>query len=197
MAGPIRLAERAFLLLLSLGVVLRLAGAVPHHPQVALFLFSEVLGVVLLLLQRRGEWTSEPRPVLIAFIGTGAALLVAPEGTALVPDTVSTALIFSGAAIALAAKLCIGRSFGVIPANRGVKRRGVYRVVRHPMYLGYILNHLGLLLLFPTAWNLSVYAVVWTALWLRVGEEERFLLRDPAYRAYTHSVRYRLLPGIA
>ncbi|MEO6092361.1 MAG: methyltransferase, partial [Novosphingobium sp.] len=163
MAGPIRIAERAFLLLLSLAAVLRLAGAVPYHPQMALFLFSEVLGVALLLLQRRGEWTSEPRPVLIAFTGTGAALLVAPGGTALLSDSVSTALIFAGAGIALAAKLCIGRSFGVIPANRGVKRGGVYRVVRHPMYFGYMLNHVGLLLLYPSAWNLAVYAVAWTA----------------------------------
>ena len=197
MAGPIRIAERAFLLLLSFAAVVRLAGAVPYHPQLALVLFSEVLGVALLLLQRRGEWTSEPRPVLIAFIGTGAALLVVPVGTALVSDAVSTALIFAGGGIALAAKLCIGRSFGVIPANRGVKRRGVYRVVRHPMYFGYMLNHVGLLLLYPSVWNLAVYAVSWTALWLRVGEEERFLRRDPAYRAYARSVRYRLVPGIA
>ena len=197
MAELIRLAERSFLILLSIGVVLRLAGAVSAHPQVALFLASEILGVVLLLTQRRGEWTTEPRAVLIAFVGTGAGLMVAPGGVALASDAVSTALILAGGAIALAAKVCIGRSFGVIPANRGVKRRGVYRLIRHPMYFGYMLNHIGFMLLYGSARNLAVYAVSWTFLWLRVLEEEKFLRRDPAYRDYAEQVRFRLLPGIA
>ena len=133
MANLIRLAERVFLILLSLSVIARLAPAFVTHPQVAIFLASELVAVVLLLIQRRGEWTVEPRPVLIAFIGTGVALLVVPEGVTIASNAVSSTLILTGGAIALAAKLSIGRSFGVVPANRGVKRGGTYRLIRHPM----------------------------------------------------------------
>lgn len=197
MANLIRLAERVFLILLSLSVIARLAPAFTTHPQVAIFLASELVAVVLLLLQRRGEWTIEPRPVLIAFIGTGVALLVVPEGVTIASNMVSSTLILTGGAIALAAKLSIGRSFGVVPANRGVKRGGTYRLIRHPMYAGYILNHLGFLLLYLSWWNVAVYVVAWAFLWLRIGEEEKFLRRDPDYVEYARAVPYRLIPGIA
>ena len=197
MANLIRLAERVFLILLSLSVIARLAPAFVTHPQVAIFLASELVAVVLLLIQRRGEWTVEPRPVLIAFIGTGVALLVVPEGVTIASNAVSSTLILTGGAIALAAKLSIGRSFGVVPANRGVKRGGTYRLIRHPMYAGYILNHLGFLLLYLSWWNVAVYVVAWAFLWLRIGEEEKFLRRDPDYVEYAAAVPYRLIPGIA
>ena len=197
MANLIRLAERVFLILLSLSVIARLAPAFATHPQVAIFLASELVAVVLLLIQRRGEWTVEPRPVLIAFIGTGVALLVVPEGATIASNAVSSTLILTGGAIALAAKLSIGRSFGVVPANRGVKRGGTYRLIRHPMYAGYILNHLGFLLLYLSWWNVAVYVVAWAFLWLRIGEEEKFLRRDPDYVEYAAAVPYRLIPGIA
>jgi len=197
MADMIRWGERLFLIPLSVLVILRIAPQVSAHPHLVLFLLSEIVGVALLLLQRRGQWSAELYPVLVAFVGTGVALLVAPVGVRLAPDGVSFALILSGGTIALAAKLFLGRSFGIVPANRGVKEVGVYRLIRHPMYAGYILNHLGFLLVYFSAWNAAIYAVAWTAFWLRAVEEEKFLRRDPEYRRYADKVRYRLIPGVA
>ena len=37
-------------------------------------------------------------------------------------------------------KLSLGRSFGLMPANRGVVSTGMYRLVRHPIYLGYLVT---------------------------------------------------------
>ncbi len=105
-------------------------------------------------------------------------------------------LILTGAAISFLAKIFLGRSFGIVPANRGVKRYGVYRFVRHPMYLGYILNQLGFLLFFFSLYNVAVYTVAWIAFWLRAKEEEKFLEADEEYRTYREKVRYRLFPGI-
>jgi protein-S-isoprenylcysteine O-methyltransferase Ste14 len=197
MTTAVRWAERAFLIPLALLVIWRIAPQLAQHPHLALFLVSEIVGVVLLLLQRRGNWSADFFPVAIAFLGTGVGLLVAPVGVALVPDSVSLALVLTGGAIALAAKLFLGRSFGLVPANRGVKHAGVYRLVRHPMYAGYMLNQLGFLLVFFSPGNVMIYAVAWTAFWLRAVEEEKFLRRDPEYVRYAEEVRYRLLPGIA
>ena len=197
MAELIRWAERLFLIPMSVMVIWRIAPQLAAHPHLALFLVSEVVGVALLLLQRRGEWSVDLFPVIVAFVGTGAALLVAPIGTRFIPDSISFLLIMAGGTVSLAAKVFLGRSFGIVPANRGVKETGVYRLIRHPMYAGYMLNHLGFVLVFCSAWNVAVYAVAWTALWLRAVEEEKFLRRDPEYRRYAEKVRYRLIPGLA
>ena len=196
MATLIRFAERAFLVLLSISVIMRLWPQMASHPQVILFLFSELVGVGFILFQRRGETSTELYPVAVAFLGTCVSLLIVPMGTQLVSDAVSTSLVVAGAAIALGAKLSLRRSFGIVPANRGVKRGGLYRFVRHPMYSGYIVNQIGFLLLYFSAWNVAIYAVAWLAFLARAKEEEKFLLRDPEYQDYSAQVRSRLVPGL-
>lgn len=196
MADLIRIAERVFLILLSTLVIVRLWPSLPTHPQLLLFLVSELVGVVIILIQRRGTWTTDPWPVLVAFMGTGVGLLVQPEGKAYVPEIVSVSLVFIGAIISLLAKLNLNRSFGLVPANRGVKTGGVYRLVRHPMYLGYMINQLGFFMVYTSPVNFAIYAVAWTCFWIRAREEEKFLMTDPAYQEYASRVRSRLIPGL-
>ena len=197
MTDLIRWGERLFLIPLSVAVIMRIAPQVGAHPHLILFLLGEVLAVALLLLNRRGDTATDIYPVAIAFIGTGAALLVVPQGVRLVSDPVSLVLIVAGSGVALAAKAFLGRSFGMVAANRGVKDNGIYRFVRHPMYLGYMLSHLGFVLVFFSAANVAIYTVVWACFWLRAKEEEKILLRDPDYQAYASKVRFRLVPGLA
>jgi protein-S-isoprenylcysteine O-methyltransferase Ste14 len=124
-------------------------------------------------------------------------LLVLPTGdAALIPIKLAAFLMVSGLFVSLAAKAFLRRSFGIVAASRGVRRGGPYRLVRHPMYSGYVITQIGFLLLNPSLWNVAVYAVTWGTLLLRVREEEAFLSQDPAYRAYQGDVRYRLLPGL-
>ena len=196
MANFVRLAERFVLIILSGIVVWRLVPVLSLHPQVVLVLASELSAVFFLLIQRKGTWSSSIYTTTIAFAGTAAALCVLPTGTSIAPDVVTAPLIMIGTAIALAAKLSLRRSFGLVPANRGVKVGGAYRFVRHPMYTGYVLNHIGFLLMFFSVWNIAVYLTCWVLLYLRAIEEERFLLADPAYCAYKDTVRGRIIPGL-
>ena len=62
---------------------------------------------------------------------------------------IAEAITISGFVLQLSAKLTLRRSFGVVAANRGVKASGPYRLVRHPMYAGYALTHVGFLLAGP------------------------------------------------
>ena len=163
-----------------------------------LLLASESAVVIFVLIRRPtealsvvfGEW-------MLAFTATAATLLVVPvpnQLPALVPLGVT--LFALGALFQISAKIALNRSFGIAPANRGIKRSGPYRYVRHPMYAGYFINNVGLLMLMLSFANVAVYAIAWTAQVMRVLAEERLLSQDPAYRAYIEDVRWRVIPGV-
>src|SRR5690242_17603923 len=108
-----------------------------------LMLVSEALPCALILFRKSPKALStRPADWLFGFAGSLAPLLIKPAAVAeLVPETVCLALILGGLFTQIAAKVVLGRSFGVIAANRGVKRVGPYRFVRHPMYAGYTITH--------------------------------------------------------
>ena len=73
---------------------------------------------------------------------------------------------------------------------------GVYALVRHPMYAGYFVAHIGFLLAFPSLWNLAVYAGGLLVQVARLLREEHLLNTSEKYRAFCQRVRYRLVPGV-
>jgi protein-S-isoprenylcysteine O-methyltransferase Ste14 len=113
-----------------------------------------------------------------------------------VPAVAAVMLMFVGVSIQVMGKMYLGRSFGIIAANRGVKVSGPYRVVRHPIYAGYTMTHIGFLLYYPCWQNLILYTVALGLQIVRILKEERVLSEDPAYRELMQTTRYRLLPGV-
>jgi protein-S-isoprenylcysteine O-methyltransferase Ste14 len=105
-------------------------------------------------------------------------------------------LVTLAACLSLASLLTLGRRFGIRPALRDLTTRGPYRLVRHPMYLAYVLADIGYNLV---GWNGGTMLLVlagWAALIYRIRAEERVLAGDPGWVAYAARVRSRLLPGI-
>lgn len=154
-------------------------------------------GIVLaFMLARRPTTDISLRPMdwVWALTATLAPLLLVPVPP-LAPN-LGLALVFAGMAFSLSAKLILRRSFGIVAANRGVKVAGPYRWVRHPMYAGYVIGHIGTLLLLPHMLNWMLFLFAWTAMVMRIQAEERVLIADPSYDEYTRKVRYRLLPGL-
>lgn len=153
--------------------------------------------VLAFVLIRRPTAAITRRPVewAVGFGGTLASLLVVADVAPFLPK-LGFSLILAGWIVHLAAKLTLRRSFGIVAANRGVKTSGIYALVRHPMYLGYLVSHVGFLLSAPSLWNLGVYAVAWTCLAARMKAEEGVMMAEPSYRAYMARVRYRLIPLI-
>ena len=101
-----------------------------------------------------------------------------------------------GMAISLAALFSLNKSFGLVPANRGVKTGGMYGVVRHPIYAGYFLSFGAFLSQNLTVANVAIYALFVTLELMRVAAEERVLSQDPDYAGYVRKTRWRVLPLI-
>ena len=92
--------------------------------------------------------------------------------------------------------LTLGKHFGVRPALRELVTAGPYRLVRHPLYLSYVIAAIGFNL---QQWNpatLCLVLVGWAAMVYRIRAEERILSQDPSWSRYAASVRYRLVPGV-
>ena len=105
-------------------------------------------------------------------------------------------LVTIAAFLSAASLITLGRRFGVRPALRNLTDKGPYALVRHPMYLSYLLADIGYNL---QEWNAGTALMVvtgWAALMYRIRAEERILSLDAGWRTYAGRVRYRLLPGI-
>jgi len=162
-----------------------------------LLLFSEGVVVFFILIRRATtEISNRPYDWAIAIAGTFLALAVSTGGAPLIDPAFGVIPLIVGVVIHTGAKLSLRRSFGVVAASRGVQVKGMYRLVRHPMYAGYVLSHVGYLLLAPSLRNLLVYLSVWSLLALRIFAEERILMRDSDYEFYANRVRFRLAPFI-
>lgn len=106
------------------------------------------------------------------------------------------ALVTFAAGLSLLSLLSLGRRFGVRPALRALVTQGPYRIVRHPMYLAYVIADIGYNLV---EWNAGTALLVlagWASLLYRIRAEERVLAHDAGWAAYATSVRYRLFPGV-
>lgn len=163
-----------------------------------LVLPSEGLLVLLLLIRRKaGRISLRPGHWAMAFLGTATPLLVEPAaGRSLVPLELAAVLMLAGMLLEFAAKLALGRSFGCVAADRGLKFSGPYRYLRHPMYAGYLFTHVGFLLVNPTPWNALIYVICYANQIPRLLAEEQMLSHDPRYCEYLTSVPYRLIPGV-
>jgi len=163
-----------------------------------LLLVSEMLVVALTVLRRSAATVDRSvRARLLTTVSLLGPLLVKPvQMIPLLPASITVAGSVVGLAIVIAGKLTLGRSFGLMPANRGIVSSGVYRLVRHPIYLGYLITHVAFIFANPTAWNTAVLTLGDIALLLRAVCEEQTLARDASYREYQQVVRWRVCPGL-
>jgi protein-S-isoprenylcysteine O-methyltransferase Ste14 len=109
---------------------------------------------------------------------------------------VSTALILSGNAFAIAVLLRLGRSFSVMAEARGLVTGGIYRHIRHPLYLAEEIAAIGCAMQFFSLWAVLLILVQFGFQLRRMANEERVLERRfPEYAHYRQTTA-RLIPGI-
>ena len=169
------------------------------HVTGLLLVVSEALVVVLTVFRRSaGAVDRSLRARLLTLVATFGPLLIRPGGTVTpwAPESTTVTLMAVGLIVVISAKATLGRSFGLTPANRGVVCTGVYRFVRHPIYLGYLISHVAFVCANPLAWNVCLLTAADVALILRAWVEEETLAKDRTYREYMTRVRFRLVPGV-
>lgn len=166
---------------------------------VLLLLVTESYTLMLILMARRATHRDLSVPAMVATIyAVSYVVLLDPEGTLrLAPEWVGAALLLASMAWQFTAKIFLGRSFGLLPAQRGLVMKGPYRVVRHPIYFGYLIGHIGFLLANFSWRNAAVLALLYVAQVVRILREEAMLAAsDTDYRGYQQRVRWRLLPFV-
>jgi protein-S-isoprenylcysteine O-methyltransferase Ste14 len=166
-----------------------------------LLLISESFTLTLVLFARRAM-VRDMSPVAIAatIYAMFFFVFLGYDGTRhLAPEWLCASLQLIGMAWQFIAKATLGRYFGLLPAARGLVTRGPYRMVRHPIYLGYLVAHVGFLFGSFSWSNLLVLVALYLAQVVRVLREEAMLadgeLRT-AYADYRIAVRHRLVPFV-
>jgi protein-S-isoprenylcysteine O-methyltransferase Ste14 len=163
-----------------------------------LLLASEFLVVALTFARRPAALVDRSAgATIVTFVSTvGPLLLRASDETGVLPDGATAALTALGLIVVVVGKMTLGRSFGLVPANRGVVIAGPYAFVRHPIYTGYLVTHVAFLLAHPRVWNIALVVIADTALIVRALVEERVLDHDAGYRAYCQRVGWHFVPGL-
>ena len=162
-----------------------------------LLLASEALVVVLTVFRRDALTVDRSlRARMLTAIALMGPPLVRPAHVApLASEALTVGISALGLLVVIAGKMSLGRSFGLMPANRGIVSSGLYRLVRHPIYLGYLITHAAYVAANPSTWNFVVLVVADLGLMARAVCEEETLARDPNYVAYQSRVRWRVVPG--
>lgn len=171
---------------------------VAHSLTSVFFAAEQAVLVGVFLTRRRSKVTStRVRDWVYATIGGWLPLVLRP-GSGDYSGVVAAGIVVQMLSLCLTmVGFCyLGRSFGIVAANRGVKVRGPYRLLRHPIYFAESITTIGFLMSNFTPFNVAISIVVTAFTIARIHAEERVLSGSPEYRAYQSEVRWRLLPGL-
>ena len=108
-------------------------------------------------------------------------------------------LVAAGLGIAMLVVIQNGYAAATVTVETGQKvvSGGVYKFVRHPMYVGNVIMMLGIPLALGSYWGLLLLIPGMLVLVFRILDEEKMLTQELAgYREYAQRVRYRLVPNV-
>ncbi len=158
-------------------------------------LFETVMIGMVLVRRPTQDVNMSVLAVLAGLAGSFFALGFRPAGGS--EDIfVGQAVQVVGIALQLGASLSLGRSFGMVAANRGIKTGGLYRIVRHPFYFAYVIAQVGYIINNPSIWNAALFVVGTGFQVVRINFEEGLLSKNDEYQRYLQTVRWHLVPGV-
>lgn len=173
------------------------AKAFVATPRVSIFLLviKETLDAIFFLCRKLPKQvTSRWLSWSIAIGGTITPLLFRPSGTAeyLAANVLQTVCL----CLQIAAMMSLNRSFGIVPANRGIKRSGMYRVVRHPLYSCYTVTLVGFVINNASINNMLLLLLTTIFQVARIFREEELLSLDADYRQYAEETKWKMIPFV-
>lgn len=162
-----------------------------------LVLFNSLIVTSLLARRRAVAVTGSITNWVLAMLVQLIPLLLRPTGsTSHLLAVISAGGQLAGLAIMVASLLVLFRSFGIVAANRGITTRGLYALVRHPLYTGELLFFISFLTANWSFQNAYLVGVLILVQVVRSFQEETLLLQDPHYAKYRADVAHRFIPRI-
>jgi protein-S-isoprenylcysteine O-methyltransferase Ste14 len=173
--------------------------------------FNTFIGIGLLRNSEPKEYPERYSEIFYPMAGTFLAMIInfrefaapiltrnlAPEGWHEGLAAAAIAVSVLGYAMSTWGIASLGKSFGALVAVRKVVIRGPYKLVRHPIYCGYLLETTGLILA-----SFSLFSVIWAVLsvgiqiYRAILEERRLANASPEYREYQRKVGF-ILPRLS
>ena len=96
-----------------------------------------------------------------------------------------------GHGISIVGVLSLRQSFGIITKVNEIITTGLYGVVRHPIYFGYLIMTIGFILMTPRVIHCVVYALaVLLQIWRAKIEENKLVASSNEYREYMKKVPF-------
>jgi protein-S-isoprenylcysteine O-methyltransferase Ste14 len=167
--------------------------------QVSNIVFFFLLAIVAVVRGRVRGRARGVEPRMSALVGTFlvyAVVLFPRRELSVGGEIAATTLILLGTALAVYVLMQLGRSFSVMAEARRLVTSGVYRIVRHPLYVAEEIAVIGLIIQFLSCWTLLLLAVHVGFQLRRIRNEEAILFRTfPEYGVYKEKTA-RLIPGI-
>lgn len=125
-----------------------------------------------------------------------AVLWLEPAKLTFQTQIIASLMILVGNGLAALVLMRLGRSFSIIPEGRKLVTTGIYKYIRHPLYLTEALATLGLMILFISPEAVLLVVVQFWLQFVRMHYEERVLKSTfPAYKNYMKRTA-RLIPGV-
>jgi protein-S-isoprenylcysteine O-methyltransferase Ste14 len=173
--------------------------AVNIAAQLAVIAFVVTLAVLVVARARPTGRARGLEPRVSALIGTFlimSVVLFPHHQLSFAAGVVSTLLLLCGNAMAVYVVTHLGRSFGIMPEARGMVTSGLYRYIRHPLYLAEMIASIGTVIQFLSVWTALILAVQ-IAFQLRQMRNEEIVLLEtfPEYAAYKKQTA-GIIPGI-
>ena len=149
---------------------------------------------LLFAIIRRDPQKVEHSPLiwLVTVCGTLMPLALFPAGS---EDLFIGDLLQSlGSVFQIAALGSLNRSFGALPAYRGIKSTGCYRLVRHPLYCAYAVGLIGFVINNLSVYNFVILFIDMGFQVVRIRYEEGLLYQYQDYVVYAGNTKWRLIP---
>jgi protein-S-isoprenylcysteine O-methyltransferase Ste14 len=167
--------------------------------QLAVIAFLITIAATVVMRERPREKARGWEPRMSALIGTflvSAIVFFPRRQLPLIAGLVSTILVLVGNAIAIYCLSHLGRSFSIMPEARKLVTSGLYRYLRHPLYLAEMIASTGAVMQFLSVWTALLLAVQIVFQLRRMHNEEIVLTAVfPGYAEYRRRTA-RVLPGI-
>jgi protein-S-isoprenylcysteine O-methyltransferase Ste14 len=167
--------------------------------RVAVIAYLVVIAATVMLRMRAARKARGIEPRISALIGTfllTVIVLFPRRELPLIAGLVSGLLTLAGNAFAVVVLTQLRESFSIMAEARQLVTAGVYRLVRHPLYLAEEIAAMGVVMQFFSPWTALILAVQIGFQLRRMRNEEVILAAIfPEYLAYRKKTA-RILPGI-